>query len=69
MFFFTQLIVPFFADLNALFPLSLLWPFMFVFTLLKAVQRIVRDEPFWSFGLAAGFALLVMSSPLILGAL
>lgn len=69
MFFYTQMILSLFVNLNALFPLSLLWPFLFVFALLKAIQRIVRDEPFWSFGLAAGFALLVMSSPLILGAL
>lgn len=65
MFFMTQFILPFFQDLNAIFPLSLLWPFLFVFSLIRAIRSAVRDEPYLLTGILAGFSLLVLLSPII----
>lgn len=51
--------------LDLLFPLSVLWPFLFVFCLVEAIKRAVKEEPYTLIAMAAGFAVMVMLSPLI----
>ena len=61
----TQFLVDFFRLVNAIFPISILLPFIFVFALIEAIRLALQEKPYALVGTIAGFALFVMLSPLI----
>lgn len=61
----TQFLVDFFRLVNAIFPISILLPFIFVFALIEAIRLALQEKPYALVGTIAGFTLFVMLSPLI----
>ena len=61
----TQFLVDFFRLVNAIFPISILLPFIFVFALIEAIRLALQEKLYALVGTIAGFTLFVMLSPLI----
>lgn len=61
----TQFFVNIFRFVNAIFPISILLPFIFVFALIEAIRLALQEKPYALVGTIAGFTPFVMLSPLI----
>ena len=62
----SQYILFLLTSADILFPFSILWPFAFIYLLVKSIRNAMHDKPYALVGFLTGVVLMIMLAPLVL---